>query len=128
MPDRPPTVLLVEDEPDIRATLADCLQAQGYETVEAGDGRQALDRLRQGVRPDLIVLDLMMPVMDGWRFLARLARLPGGDRIPVVVATAATRSDPRVRRLSPAAFLFKPFGIDEFCETVARLAPCPAAA
>lgn len=80
-------VLVVEDNPTIRDSLADLFQSDGFDTAVAGDGADALAQLDGGLRPSVIVLDLMMPVMDGWQFLERKAIAPYAD-LPVVVLTA----------------------------------------
>jgi CheY-like chemotaxis protein len=82
-------VLIVEDDASIRATLLMLLESEGYEVAEAADGQQALDWLRAGGKPDLILLDLMMPVVDGWQFLARRAELSKAPASPVLVLSGA---------------------------------------
>jgi len=83
--DRP--VLIVEDDAPLRELLRRMLEREGYTALEAEHGRAALDRLRQGV-PGVILLDLMMPVMDGFEFLEELRREDAGKGIPVIVLTA----------------------------------------
>lgn len=82
------TILLVEDDEETRAALAELLEDGGYLVVGTANGRQAEDYLRDNAAPDAIVLDLWMPMMDGWTFAARLQ---ASDRppIPTVVITAA---------------------------------------
>jgi CheY-like chemotaxis protein len=114
-------VLVVEDDPEIRLMLGEILQEEGYPVRVAPNGRAALDLLTtcpDADLPGLILLDLMMPVMDGWTFRgcqladARLAH------IPVVILTAHAID---VDELSPAGFLNKPLNIDALLNTVARL-------
>ncbi|MBY0275258.1 response regulator [Candidatus Binatia bacterium] len=83
-----PLILLVEDEAPIREVIEAVLEAEGYRVVSSGDGSDALAVLRSGLRPCMIILDLMMPVMDGWQF--RLAQLRDAEllKIPTVVYTA----------------------------------------
>src|SRR5919204_644743 len=102
-------VLLVEDDRAVRDTLVDALELDGYEVVAAADGRDALEVLTLR-RPDAIVLDLMMPTMDGWEF-RRLQREIGHD-IPVVVISATL--NPRLDEVRPEAFLMKPFDLETF--------------
>ena len=83
----PRAVLIVEDHQDVRTTLAWLLRVEGFRVATAADGREALDVLREGPLPDLIVLDLRMPVMDGWEFLACKRRDARLTRIPVVVCS-----------------------------------------
>ena len=82
------TVLLVDDDEAVVEALAEFLEDEGFEVVTAADGRAALDHLRRGVRPCAILLDLMMPGMNGWDFFDELQRDPRLKKIPVVVATA----------------------------------------
>jgi CheY-like chemotaxis protein len=83
-----PTILLVEDDDDTRVSLSEFLDDAGYDVVQAANGREAEDRVLAGPRPDCILLDLWMPVMDGWRFTTRLQQL-GCPPIPILVITAA---------------------------------------
>lgn len=107
-------VLVVDDDPDIRACVAAILEEEGYEIIEASDGREALARLDD--RPDLILLDLMMPVLDGQGFLRE--RPAGYANIPVVVFTASSAHPvdlPGVRTV-----LHKPSGLDRILAVAAR--------
>lgn len=82
------TVLVVEDDPDVREGLVAILEMEGFGPAAALHGRDALDQCRPGLRPDAILLDLMMPVMSGEEFLVARADEPEIARIPVVVLTA----------------------------------------
>ena len=82
---RPPPILLIEDDSDVRAATTHLLEANGYSVVAASNGREALRRLRDGVRPALILLDLGMPVMDGATFRVEQVRDAALRSIPVVV-------------------------------------------
>jgi DNA-binding response OmpR family regulator len=103
-----PTVLIVDDEPDILVLLRLALEAAGYSTVEASDGEQALRVIRDR-HPDVVLLDIMMPVMDGWVTLERLNE--SGEHPPVIVVTARTASRDHDRALALGAddFVTKPF-------------------
>jgi CheY-like chemotaxis protein len=81
-------VLVVEDEAAARAGMEQLLRGAGYEAVGAANGQAALDMLRSGVRPRAILLDLMMPVMDGWAFRREQLRDPQLAHIPVIVLSA----------------------------------------
>ena len=85
---QPPTVLLIEDDDDTRATLAELLEERGYRVAPTSNGREAQSYLLSHPRPSCIVLDLWMPAMDGWAFVAEVndGRLP---RVPMMVITAA---------------------------------------
>jgi len=89
----PGSVLLVEDDADIREALTDVLQMEHWMVEPASNGRVALDRLRAGPPPDLMLLDLMMPVMDGFELLEHLR----GERGPTTVVLSASRDVDRVR-------------------------------
>jgi len=110
-------VLIIDDEFGILEALADVLGDQGYEVSMARNGRDGLKRVDEA-RPDLIVVDYMMPVMDGVQLIEEL-RKRGDASIPVVLMTAVRRE------LLPAgltvdAYLAKPFGIDELIDVVKK--------
>jgi CheY-like chemotaxis protein len=85
------TVLIVEDEVQTRDALTDLLQKDGREIVTAGDGQEAMECLAKGARPRVILLDLMMPRMDGWEFLRRQSADPRIARIPTIVLSGSER-------------------------------------
>ena len=88
----PGGVLIVEDDLDIREQLVEIFEARGFQTWQAGNGKEALDLIQKGgVRPAVIVLDLLMPVMDGGEFLERQLADPMLSGVPVVVLTAQPR-------------------------------------
>ncbi|MEO5568642.1 MAG: response regulator [Gemmatimonadaceae bacterium] len=92
-------VLIVDDDPDARALVRRLLEQQGLTPVEAGNGREALERVAERV-PSLILLDLMMPEMDGFAFLHALRERPGGENIPVIVLSALELTAEHRRRLN----------------------------
>jgi CheY-like chemotaxis protein len=92
--------LVVEDDPDIRSWLSRTLVADGWSVIEAENGRAALDRLTESGSVDLVLLDLIMPQMDGFEFLDALRRTVGGRRVPVIVITAADLSPGDRERLN----------------------------
>ncbi|PYM57066.1 MAG: response regulator [Candidatus Rokuibacteriota bacterium] len=116
-----PLVLVADDEPVIRDLVCDILHESGYRTLPASNGKEAID-LAQRHLPSLIVLDLMMPAMDGYTTMTRLRRDPGTARIPVIVITG--HSDPSYRSLSEGigatAHVTKPFSARGLVETVRR--------
>ena len=110
-------VLVVEDDADLREMMAQILTLEGFETDTATDGADALTQLQTPGRcPDVILLDMMMPRMDGWTFVDRQAGTPAIADIPVVVLSAAPRE--RLRGIRAAAILQKPLNFDELIETV----------
>ena len=112
-------VLIVDDDQSIREALADLLADEGYDVEVAGDGQRALEICRSAPAPDLILLDLAMPVMDGLEFARVQATDPSISQIPVCVMTA---SGPEVD-LPPeaAAVLRKPLDLDELLAAIERL-------
>ena len=115
-------ILLVEDDSALRSALAELLEERGFEVACAGDGREALDTLCGRPVPSLILLDLAMPVMDGWTFRAEQRRDPRIASIPTIVLSASLPADQHaLDGLEPAAALSKPFDIDRLLETVHRL-------
>jgi len=114
------TVLIVEDDPLIRETLDEILSGEGYHTVSARDGAEALTRLRETGSTDLIILDLMMPVMNGWEFRAEQLRDASISKIPVIVVTGSTHSAERSAGLKSLELLAKPLNLELLLQTVAR--------
>lgn len=121
-PDR--TVLVAEDDDDIREIVADVLRDRGYDLILAAGGREALEKLRAApVKPRVILLDLMMPDMDGGEFLAEQQRDAELARVPVVLLTASARAAQQHNDLPVAAWLFKPVELDQLLSTVAHYCP-----
>lgn len=113
-------VLIVDDEPDIRATVAAMLEIEGYIVAEAANGAEALLAIEQRA-PDVILLDMRMPVLDGWGFAAELRRR--GHRTPIVVMTAARDAAHWASEIAAAAFVSKPFGFDDLIGAVEAVTP-----
>ena len=118
-PERAARVLVVDDDPDLRRVLTLALTDEGYDVRAVPDGREALDLL-EAWRPRVILLDLMMPDVDGWSFRARQLATPGAEDVPVVILSAAR--DVRIEALRPAAVVPKPFDLELLLATVADLA------
>jgi CheY-like chemotaxis protein len=115
-------ILVVDDDTALRDALAEVLRENGFEVACASDGSEALDRLEDAPPPHVILLDLSMPVMDGWSFRAAQRRDPRLASIPTIVLSALIGSSPRaLENLAPAAALQKPFDLQRLIETVQRL-------
>ena len=119
--DQAPQVLVVDDDDTIRDTVADALELEGYTVARARHGEEALSHVR-AAPPRVIVIDLMMPIMDGWTFLEHLHQIPAHIGTPVVVTSAdRTPSEPETaRELQVQAHLAKPFEGDTLVGVVAR--------
>ena len=112
-------VLVIDDDADIRFAAVRLLQSDGYTAVAAENGREALRLLRRGVRPQLILLDLRMPVMDGFAFRAAQLADPALARIPVVVVSADGARVPKAaKELRAVAAVEKPVDGDELLGVV----------
>jgi CheY-like chemotaxis protein len=116
----PHPVLVVEDDADIRDAMVGILESAGYAVCAASHGADALAQLQAGNRPCIILLDLMMPVMDGWTFGEEKEKDPSLAEIPVVVVSAVSQHDPRNARMRAVDHLSKPLNIDKLLATVER--------
>ena len=116
-------VLVVDDEPQVVWMLQFSLEAEGYETFAARDGVTALAEVREH-HPSLMLLDIMMPVMDGWTVLEQLQTIPLAERPRVVVvsARASLRDRAKAMELGADAFVAKPFSVDDLLEVLHGLA------
>ena len=121
----PKRILIVEDDPDVAGSVAEVLEASGYGTTIAANGREALDRLRSDELPDLILLDMMMPVMDGWQFRAEQRKSPALDAVPVVVVTADGNARGKAAAIQAAGQVQKPVTIDSLLDEVERVCGFP---
>ncbi|SRR5579884_80168 len=114
-------VLVVDDDAGIQELLALALTSEGYEVLVARDGLDALEKL-EGFIPDVIILDLMMPRMDGLAFGEVLRERGLRGRIPILVLSAAAGGHDTVAQLKPEAYVDKPFSLPDFLQKVAQLA------
>jgi DNA-binding response OmpR family regulator len=116
-------VLIVEDEADLAWVEQFNLQSEGYEVEVALEGRSAIEAL-ETFAPDIVVLDLMLPHVDGWSVLARARELPPGRRPKVILvsAIAGAGDQARAERLGVGSFLPKPFDMDELVRLVGEAA------
>jgi CheY-like chemotaxis protein len=109
-----PHILVVEDDEDAREALVALLEMKGYSAAAAGNGREALDYLNRAPTPNLIILDLWMPVMNGWQFRTEQVKDPRLARIPVIVVTALSdRTD-----VDADEIIIKPVDVDSLLTTV----------
>jgi CheY-like chemotaxis protein len=115
-----PSILVVDDDPDIRDILALILQSRGFTVRSADNGLRALETLDEW-RPRLIILDLMMPEMDGRSFRERQLASPELSDIPVVIMSAAHRLNDAARDLRPGGLIAKPFDLTELLRVVDAL-------
>lgn len=115
----PPRVLVVDDEPQVVWVLRFGLESEGYDVATARNGVEALEQISIH-RPELMVLDVMMPKMDGWTVLRELAKLPAADRPRVVMVTALASVDDKAKAtaLGADAYVPKPFDVDELLQVL----------
>jgi DNA-binding response OmpR family regulator len=108
------SILVVDDEPQVVWMLQFSLEAEGYQTLSARDGRSALAEVREH-HPRVVLLDIMMPVMDGWAFLEELQEIPEHERPRVIVVSARSslRDRAKAAELGADAFVAKPFNVDD---------------
>jgi len=119
-------ILIVEDDLDVSRLLAEILEAEGYRTATAANGCEALNHLRKNSHyPDLILLDMMMPVMDGWKFREEQQKLPALASIPVVTVTADGDARGKAASIQAAGYLSKPLQIDSLLDEVERICGLP---
>ena len=125
-------VVCIEDEPEMITLIKAILNRRGYEVVGAGNGREGLETIER-IRPDVILLDLMMPGMDGWEVYQKLKANEATSQIPVIVVTAKAQSIDKMLGLHIAKvddYIAKPFSPQELVESIARVLakrPNPAA-
>lgn len=111
-------VLIIEDDPDILSTVADILEFEGYQVEQATNGAEGLDRLERA-RPALIILDMRMPVLDGWEF-ARIAR-ERGITVPILVMTAAHDARQWAEEIRADGYVAKPFHLPDLLAAIEGL-------
>lgn len=115
------TVLVVEDDAGLQETLEEILEIEGYDVTVAKDGLDALDKLSDPL-PAVILLDVMMPRMDGYAFVDELRRRGLHPGIPILVLTADGRAQQKAERIGAVGYLEKPFDLRELLRQVARFA------
>jgi two-component system response regulator VicR len=116
-------IMVVDDEPDVVDLVKLVLESDGFSVVTAYSGKEALDRIDQEM-PDLVLLDIMMPQMDGWEVYSRIRANPGTKDIPVAMLTAKSQSIDKMIGLHVVKvddYITKPFGRSELLERVKRI-------
>src|SRR5512132_330516 len=113
------TVLIVDDEQDIREVFEAVLRYDGYEVLSCNDGQQAMDLLRQGARPDAILLDLMMPNMDGWQF--RVAQKSDAELSSIPVIAVSADRTAKAAAIDADVYLAKPVDVNALLAALDRL-------
>jgi len=115
-----PVILLIDDEESIRQVLSLALEFEGFRVFTASNGQEGIELLSRMPRPCLILLDLMMPVLDGWGFMEALAKKPAYAGIPVAIITAFSE---RANGIRSVALLQKPVELDQLFDLARRYSP-----
>ncbi len=115
-----PTVLIVDDDKGVQETLEAILEFEGYDVLLAGDGLEALQRLDE-MTPQLILLDIMMPRMDGFAFAEALEARGLRPAVPIIVLTADGRAKQKAAQARAESYLPKPFEVSNLLDEVERL-------
>jgi CheY-like chemotaxis protein len=120
-------IMVVDDEQDIRFVIGKMLEKEGYEVIEASSGEESLEILKE-TKPDLILLDVMMPGLDGWETCAKIKLMKEINQIPVVMLTAKTADEDKIKALEECGanwHISKPLDRAKFIETVRWLLKSP---
>jgi CheY-like chemotaxis protein len=115
-------ILVVEDDTPIRELLVELFESEGYKVYSATNGQEGLKALKTQGLPDLILIDLMMPVMDGYTFRAEQLKIPEWSRIPTIVMSAEANAKEKMKNFNISAFLSKPVELETILRTVTRFA------
>ena|SRR5579872_1717349 len=117
-------VLITEDDYDLRTIVSDFLTASGYKTTMACDGEEAMARIK-AQRPDLLILDLSLPKLDGWSVVRQLRALPETQTLPVIAFTAHAMAGDRAKAEAAGCngFITKPFRPEDLLREIQRLLP-----
>ncbi len=117
----PILILIVDDDPDILDATSLLLESEGYAVRTARDGQEALDQLQAGLEPAVILLDLMMPGMNGFEFYGRLRALPSPvGKVPVIVISAMRESERHAAELGAEDTLPKPYELQDLLDKIAQ--------
>lgn len=115
------TILVVDDEPLIVMALEAVLEDEGYQVVTAANGKQGLERLAEAPRPELVLLDMMMPVMNGSAMLKAMAADPSLSDIPVIILSSLPEEAVLARTTGAALILRKPYTVDRVLEAIVQV-------
>jgi CheY-like chemotaxis protein len=113
-------ILVVEDDISIRELLVELLESEGYAVTSAFNGVEGLRVLEAQAKPDLILIDLMMPVMDGYKFRQEQLKHAVWATIPTIVMSAESNAKEKMKDFNITAFLSKPVELDTILQTIAR--------
>jgi CheY-like chemotaxis protein len=111
-------VLVVDDDAEIRQALADLLEDEDYGVLLAANGKEALDVVAAGGCPDVILLDVMMPVMDGWHFLSARLRHPDLIEVPIIIISAGQEAEREARKVGVFEVARKPLHVDDLIRRI----------
>ena len=120
----PKSILVVDDEPVVVEITKRKLEERGYEVYTAGDGLEAFLRLKSKI-PDMIILDVQMPQMNGYTFIMEKVKIPEYAKIPVVVLTAYNEMEPLFKRHGVKAYLLKPLKLQDLIDKVVEIVGQP---
>ena len=112
-------ILIIEDEEDILYTLKTFLELEGYEVMTAMQGLEAMNLLQKSKMPNLILLDMKMPIMNGWEF-AKLFHNKYEDKAPIIVITAAGDAEKRSNDIKAIGWIAKPFDYEDLLEKIKK--------
>lgn len=112
-------ILVVEDDPNISFAIGLLLEDEGYSVYRAENGSAALDQLKQHGTPQLILLDMIMPVMDGWQFAKEFAKLYD-SKAPILVMSAAADVEQRAKDIGASGWIGKPFTLDDLLKQIRK--------
>lgn len=111
-------ILVIEDDRDIRESIVELLEYEQFDVISAVNGQEGLALLRSGAKPNLILLDLMMPVMDGFQFRKEQSNSPEFSNIPVIIMTADGHVEAKKDLVGAVNFIRKPLSIDSALEVI----------
>jgi CheY-like chemotaxis protein len=112
----------VDDDEDIREALGMVVRILGYAVETAGEGQEALRLIERGLRPAIVLLDMMMPRMDGEGFIAAVRKVPGLASVPIIIISGYSAAREKAEKLNVQACLVKPIELDRLVSTVQRMA------